>query len=72
MEEHITVKKAIRGKSSELGGITSEELKHCNLDNIIQGYANILLDGEKPEQWAESSLITLPKYGDLTPTITAE
>ena len=31
-------------------------------------YANKVLTGEKPDQWSESSLITVPKTGDLSDT----
>ena len=58
------VKKAITvGKA--LGGIPPEVLNRCNLDDIILDYANKLIDGEKSNQWSESSFVTIPKDGDL-------
>ena len=53
------------GKSPGEDGITSEVLKHCDLDNIILEYANnLLLNGEKPEQWSKINIVPLPKTGD--------
>ena len=69
MAEYLAVKKAItEGKAPGPDGIPPEVLKRCNLDNIILDYANKVIDGEKPDQWSESSLVTLPKDGDLSNT----
>ena len=69
MEEYVAVKKVIaEGKAPGPDGIPPEVLKRCNLDDITLGFANKLLDGEKPNQWSESDLVTLPKDGDLSDT----
>ena len=69
MDEYAAVKKTIKeGKAPGPDGIPPEVWKRCDLDDIILGYANKLLEGEKPDQWSESDLITLPKDGDLSCT----
>ena len=66
MEEYAAVKKAIvEGKAPGPDGIPPEVWKRCDLDDILLRYANRLLEGEKPNQWSESNLVTLPKDGDL-------
>ena len=69
MEEYSAVKKRItERKAPGPDGIPPEVFKRCDLDDIMLGYANKLLEGEKPDQWSESNLITLPKSGDLGDT----
>ena len=69
MDEYLLVKKSItEGKAPGPDGIPSEVLKRCNIDTIMLEYANKVLTGEKPDQWSESSLITVPKTGDLSDT----
>lgn len=68
-KEYATVKKSIKeGKACGPDGIPPEVFKHVDLDNIMLGFANKLLDGEKPEQWSNSELKPLPKSGDLSTT----
>ena len=69
MEEYLVVKKAItEGKALGPDRIPPEVLNRCNLDDIILDYMNKLIDGEKPDHWSESSLVTIPKDGDLSNT----
>ena len=69
MNTYLIVKKSItEGKAPGPDGIPSEVLKRCNIDTIMLEYANKVLTGEKPDQWSESSLITVPKTGDLSDT----
>ena len=68
-EEYASVKKSIVvGKACGPDGILPEVLKYCDLDEIVLGYANKLLEGEKPDQWSESDMKPLPKSGDLSIT----
>ena len=68
MEEYIAVKKRLTcGKAPGPDGITPEVLKYCDLDEIVLGYANnLLINGEKPDQWSENNIIPLPNKGDLS------
>ena len=64
--EYSEAKKSlIEGKAFGSDGIAPEVLKHCNLDDIMLGYVNKLMVGEKPDQWSESDMKPLPKSGDL-------
>ena len=55
----------MRGRPSGSDGIAPEVLKHCNLGDIMLGYVNKLMVGEKPDQWSERDMKPLPKSGDL-------
>ena len=48
-EEYLTAKKSlIDGKALGSDGFAPEVLKYCNIDNIMLGYVNKLLIGQKP------------------------
>ena len=67
IEEYRKVKiLLIEGKASGPDGIPPEVFKRCDIDEIILNYSNKSLDGDKPDQWSESDLVTIPKSGDLT------
>ena len=67
MDEYKKVKKKItEGKAFGSDKLPHEVLKRCDLDDIILQFANdLLLKSEKPQQWSDLDLITLPKKGDL-------
>lgn len=67
MNEYQEVKRRLKtGKSAGEDGIVSEVLKYCDLDDIILKYANqLIINGEKPQQWSDINIIPLPKSGDL-------
>ena len=68
-EEYVVVKKSlVEGKQSGPDEIPPEVWKRCDLDDILLGYANKLLEGEKPDQWSENNLLPIPKDGDLSET----
>ena len=61
-EEYEVVKKSlVEGKQSGPDEIPPEVWKRCELDDILLGYANKLLEGEKPDQWSENNLLPIPK-----------
>ena len=67
--EYETVRRMIKEeKACGPDGIPPEVLRNCNLDGIMLGFANKLLEGEKPKQWSDSDLKPLPKSGDLSTT----
>ena len=69
--EYETVRRMIKeGKACGPDGIPPEVLRNYNLDDIMLGFANKLLEGEKPKQWSDSDLKPLPKSGDLSTTET--
>ena len=66
-DEYSEAKKSlIEGKALGSDGFVPEVLKYCDLDDIILGYVKKLLAGEKPAQWSESDMKSLPKSGDLS------
>ena len=67
-EEYNAVKrKLVDNKAAGPDGIPPEVFKYCNLDDIVLGYANrVLNNSQKPEQWSLSHLKPLPKSGDLS------
>ena len=68
-EEYEKVKKSlVEGKQFGPDEIPPEVWKRCDLDDIMLGYANGLLVGEKPDQWSENNLLPIPKDGDLSDT----
>ena len=57
------------GKQYGPDHIPPEVIKRCDLDDIILHFASKLLnDNEKPKQWSEIDMVTLPKSGDLSDT----
>ena len=68
-EEYVKVKKSLlEGKQFGPDEIPPEVWKLCDFDDIMIGYANRLLEGEKPDQWSENNLLPIPKDGDLSDT----
>ena len=68
-EEYVNVKKSLlEGKQFGPDEIPPEVWKLCDFDDIMIGYANRLLEGEKPDQWSENNLLPIPKDGDLSDT----
>ena len=67
MDEYKKVKKKItEGKAFASDKVPPEVLKRCDLDDIILQFANeLLVKGEKPQQWSDMDIVTLPKKGDL-------
>ena len=58
----------VDGKQFGPDEIPPEVWKRCDLDDIMLGYANGLLVGNKPDQWSENNLLPIPKDGDLSDT----
>ena len=68
-EEYEVVKKSVQeGKQVGPDEIPPEVWKRCDLDDILLGYANKMLEGEKLDQWSEINLLPIPKDGDLSDT----
>ena len=67
MDEYQNVKKVLQtGQAAGEDGFYPEVLKICNLDKTMLNYANkLLVENQKPQQWADINLIPIPKTGDL-------
>ena len=58
-----------RGRQTGSDNTAPEVLQTCDFDDIVLSFANeLILDGQKPQQWSDIDLIPLPKSGDLTDT----
>ena len=70
LEEYRKAKDSItEGKAAGEDGIMPEVIKRCNLDDIILEFCNnILMKGDKPEQFSLLNIIPIPKKGDLSKT----
>ena len=66
MEEYQEVKKKLKtGKMPGADEIPPEVLKFCDFDEIILSFSNkLLINNEKPQQWADVDIKPLPKTGD--------
>ena len=66
-ELHKARSRITLGKASGPDNIPPEVIKLCSIDQILLDFANnLLLTGEKPEQWSLSNIIPIPKKGDLS------
>ena len=68
--ELARVKSSLKqGKSAGPDGIPPEVFKYCQLDDITLEMCNlVLMNNEKPDQWSLSTIIPVPKSGDLSKT----
>ena len=67
IEEYQTVKKKItENKAAGSDKIPPEVLKRCDLDDIFLKFANnLLINRQKPQQWSDLDIVTIPNKGDL-------
>ena len=64
-----TKERAKKGKQTGSDNVAADVLQECDLDDIILSFANnLIVNGQKPQQWSDIDMIPLPKPGDLSDT----